>query len=276
MPVTCRIYTAPADIDKVGFSLETAVRVLELLAEMFDYEYPLPKLDLVAIPELEAGGMENWGLVLFRTVRLFITARTSLWIRQKAVYVIAHELSHQWFGNLVTMAWWDDLWLNEGFATWIGIHVTDALYPEWRRWDHFAIEDRQAALSADSLRSSHAIQVRIKGSADIDQVFDSITYYKGCSLIRMLSAHLGIAAFMRGVRAYLVAHEYACATTADLWRALQRASGEDVAALMCSWTTRIGYPVISADADLAAGKLHLRQGRYLHSGRPTPAEDSVV
>ncbi|KAJ1800770.1 hypothetical protein LPJ59_000829 [Coemansia sp. RSA 2399] len=275
-PVVCRIYTAPADIDKVGFSLETAVRVLELLAAMFDYEYPLPKLDLVAIPELEAGGMENWGLVLFRTVRLFITARTSLWIRQKAVYVIAHELSHQWFGNLVTMSWWDELWLNEGFATWIGIHVTDKLYPEWRRWDHFAIEDRQAALSADSLRSSHPIQVKIKGSADIDQVFDSITYYKGCSLIRMLSAHLGIEAFMAGVRAYLVAHEYGTATTADLWHALEQASGEDVATLMCSWTTKIGYPVVSVDADFAAGRLVLRQGRYLHSGMPSADEDCVV
>ncbi|KAJ1662522.1 hypothetical protein IW140_003841 [Coemansia sp. RSA 1813] len=276
-PVVCRIYTAPADIDKVKFSLDTAVHVLELLADMFDYEYPLPKLDLVAIPELEAGGMENWGLILFRTVRLFITAKTSLWIRQKAVYVIAHELSHQWFGNLVTMAWWDDLWLNEGFATWIGIHVTDGLYPEWRRWDHFAIEDRQAALSADSLRSSHPIQVSIKGSADIDQVFDSITYYKGCSLIRMLSAHLGIDAFMAGVRAYLVAHEYGTATTADLWRALEKASGEDVATLMCSWITKIGYPVISVDADFATGRLVLRQNRYLHSGRPlSPDEDSVV
>ncbi|KAJ2660451.1 hypothetical protein IWW48_002915 [Coemansia sp. RSA 1200] len=274
--VRCRVYTAAADIDKVRFSLETAVRVLEELAETFGSGYPLPKLDLVAVPELEAGGMENWGLVLFRTVRLFITEQTSLWIRQKAVYVIAHELSHQWFGNLVTMAWWDDLWLSEGFATWMGIHVSDQLYPEWRRWDHFAIEDRQAALSADSLRSSHPIQVPISGSADIDQVFDSITYYKGCALIRMLGAHLGVSAFMAGVRGYLAAHAYGTATTADLWQALQRASGEDVAALMHSWTTRAGYPVVSVDADFVAGQLKLRQSRYLHSGPPTLAEDSVV
>ncbi|KAJ2691976.1 hypothetical protein GGH99_002034 [Coemansia sp. RSA 1285] len=274
--VRCRVYTAAADIDKVRFSLETAVRVLEELAETFGSGYPLPKLDLVAVPELEAGGMENWGLVLFRTVRLFITEQTSLWIRQKAVYVIAHELSHQWFGNLVTMAWWDDLWLSEGFATWMGIHVSDQLYPEWRRWDHFAIEDRQAALSADSLRSSHPIQVPISGSADIDQVFDSITYYKGCALIRMLGAHLGVSAFMAGVRRYLAAHAYGTATTADLWQALQRASGEDVAALMHSWTTRAGYPVVSVDADFVAGQLKLRQSRYLHSGPPTSVEDSVV
>ncbi|KAJ2439422.1 Aminopeptidase 2 mitochondrial [Coemansia sp. RSA 2440] len=275
-PIVCRIYTPPADIDKVQFSLDTAVRVLERLVDMFDYAYPLPKLDLVAVPELEAGGMENWGLVLFRTVRLFITKQTSLWIRQKAVYVIAHELSHQWFGNLVTMAWWDDLWLNEGFATWIGIYMTDQLYPEWRRWDHFVIEDRQAALSADSLRSSHPIQVTIKGSADIDQVFDSITYYKGCSLIRMLSAHLGIDVFMAGVRAYLAKHAYSTATTSDLWQALECASGIDVACMMHSWTAHVGYPVITVDDSADDNVLQLHQHRYLHSGKPTPDEDRIV
>ncbi|KAJ1819730.1 hypothetical protein LPJ60_003598 [Coemansia sp. RSA 2675] len=275
-PVPCRVYTAAADIDKVQFSLDTAVKVLELLVDMFGCAYPLPKLDLVAVPELEAGGMENWGLILFRTVRLFITSQTSLWIRQKAVYVIAHELSHQWFGNLVTMAWWDDLWLNEGFATWIGIHITDLMYPEWRRWDHFAIEDRQAALSADSLRSSHPVQVTIKGSADIDQVFDSITYYKGCSLIRMLSAHLGTDAFMAGIRAYLNAHAYASATTSDLWVALETASGQPVAELMRSWTTCVGYPVVSVDADFETGELRLTQNRFLHSGHVTPEEDSTL
>ncbi|KAJ2258716.1 hypothetical protein GGI13_000523 [Coemansia sp. RSA 455] len=274
--VPCRVYTAAADIDKVQFSLDTAVQVLELLVDMFGCAYPLPKLDLVAVPELEAGGMENWGLVLFRTVRLFITSQTSLWIRQKAVYVIAHELSHQWFGNLVTMAWWDDLWLNEGFATWIGIHITDLMYPEWRRWDHFAIEDRQSALSADSLRSSHPVQVTIKGSADIDQVFDSITYYKGCSLIRMLSAHLGTDAFMAGVRAYLNAHAFASATTSDLWAALEAASGQPVAALMHSWTTQVGYPVVSVDADFESGSLRLTQNRFLHSGSAAPDEDRVL
>ncbi|KAJ1891219.1 hypothetical protein LPJ66_007045 [Kickxella alabastrina] len=275
-PVACRVYTAAADVDKVQFSLDTTLRVLERLVDMFGVAYPLPKLDLVAVPELEAGGMENWGLVLFRTVRLFITKRTSLWIRQKAVYVIVHELSHQWFGNLVTMAWWDDLWLNEGFATWIGIHITDQMYPEWKRWCHFAIEDRQAALSADSLRSSHAIQVAIKGTADIDQVFDSITYYKGCALIRMLSAHLGIDAFMAGVRHYLAAHQYDTATTQDLWLALESASGEQVSAMMHSWTTQVGYPMIAVDIDFDAGFMLLRQNRYLHSGDCSPEEDCVV
>ncbi|KAJ2161552.1 hypothetical protein GGF46_001407 [Coemansia sp. RSA 552] len=275
VPVPVRVYAPAADIDKVAFALATATRVLERLVALFRYAYPLPKLDLVAVPELEAGGMENWGLVLFRTVRLFITRETSLWIRQKAVYVIAHELSHQWFGNLVTMRWWDDLWLNEGFATWIGIHVADQMYPEWRRWDHFAIEDRQAALSADALRSSHPIMVDIAGTADIDQVFDSITYYKGCALIRMLSAHLGIAAFMRGVRRYLNAHAYASATTADLWRALE-AEGTQVARMMHAWTAHAGYPVITVDDPDADGMVVLRQARYLHSGRPAPEDDRVV
>ncbi|KAI8322365.1 hypothetical protein GQ54DRAFT_339333 [Martensiomyces pterosporus] len=275
-PVKCRIYTPPADVDKVQFSLDTAVQVLEKLVDMFAYPYPLPKLDLVAVPELEAGGMENWGLVLFRTVRLYITSQTSLWIRQKAVYVIAHELSHQWFGNLVTMSWWDDLWLNEGFATWIGIYITDSLYPEWHRWDHFAIEDRQSALNADSLRSSHPIKVTIKGSADIDQVFDSITYYKGCSLIRMLSAHLGIDTFMSGVQAYLVTHQYGTATTEDLWCALEEASGLDITALMSSWTTMVGYPVVTVDEQLESGQIHVRQNRYLYSGKADASEDSVT
>ncbi|KAJ1965155.1 hypothetical protein GGI12_000965 [Dipsacomyces acuminosporus] len=275
-PVRCRIYTPPADIDKVKFSLYTAVRVLEKLVDMFAYPYPLPKLDLVAINELESGAMENWGLVLFRTVRLYITEQTSLWIRQKAVYVIAHELSHQWFGNLVTMAWWDDLWLNEGFATWIGIYITDTMYPEWHRWDHFSIEDRQSALNADSLRSSHPIKVEIKGTADIDQVFDSITYYKGCSLIRMLSAHLGIDTFMKGVQAYLVAHQYSTATTQELWHALEAASGMDISGLMRSWTTMVGYPVITVDDQMEDGQIHVRQNRYLYSGNVDPKEDTVL
>lgn len=275
-PVKCRIYTPPADVNKVQFSLDTAVTVLEKLVDLFGSAYPLPKLDLVAVPELEAGGMENWGLVLFRTMRLFITAQTSMWIRQKAVYVIAHELSHQWFGNLVTMAWWDDLWLNEGFATWIGIFISDKLYPKWRRWDFFTIEDRQAALSSDSLRSSHPVQVAIKGSDDIDQVFDSITYYKGCALIRMLSAHLGIDVFMAGVREYLQSHQYGSATTKDLWRALRHASGMDVESLMRCWTTKVGYPVILVDEDFKTGTMCLRQSRYLNSGVPGDDEDQAV
>ncbi|KAJ1956831.1 hypothetical protein EC988_001145, partial [Linderina pennispora] len=274
-PVTCRVYTPPADVDKVKFSLDTAVQVLETLVEMFDYPYPLPKLDLVAVPELEAGGMENWGLVLFRTVRLYITDQTSLWIRQKAVYVIAHELSHQWFGNLVTMSWWDDLWLNEGFATWIGIYITDKLYPQWHRWDHFAIEDRQSALSADSLRSSHPIKVEIKGGADIDQIFDAIAYYKGCALIRMLSSHLGIGVFMKGVRAYLVAHQYSTATTQDLWRALEAASGQQVSRFMDKWITMVGYPVVHVDEIPGTGQILVTQNRYLYSGNVKASEDTV-
>ncbi|KAJ1942615.1 hypothetical protein GGF37_003037 [Kickxella alabastrina] len=216
-PVACRVYTAAADLDKVQFSLDTALRVLERLVDMFGVAYPLPKLDLVAVPELEAG---------------------------------------------VTMAWWNDLWLNKGFAAWIGIHITDQMYSERKRWCHFAIKDHQA--------------VAIKGTADIDQVFDSIAYYKGCALICMLSAHLGIDAFMAGARHYLVAHQYDTATTQDLWYVLEFMSCEQVSVMMHSWTTQVGYPVISVDIDFNAGFMLLRQNRYLHSGDCSPEEDHVV
>ena len=155
--------------------------------------------------------------------------------RNRVAYVVAHELAHQWFGNLVTMDWWNELWLNEGFATWVGWLAIDHLHPEWEVWPQFVTESMQGAFDLDALRSSHPIEVPVKDALDVEQIFDAISYLKGSSVIRMLSAHLGVEVFLKGVSNYLKTHSYGNATTNDLWSALSEASGQDVNALMEPW-----------------------------------------
>ncbi|KAJ1678497.1 hypothetical protein EV182_003929, partial [Spiromyces aspiralis] len=178
-PIKCRVYTQPGDSEKGRFALEVATRALEFFAHEFGIAYPLPKLDQVAIPDFEAGAMENWGLVTYRTITLLFDPKQS---RSKAKeyvsYVVCHELAHQWFGNLVTMEWWSELWLNEGFATWVGTHATNYLFPEWNVWTTFISDDFNRALQLDSKRSSHPIQVPVPRSSQIMQIFDAISYSK--------------------------------------------------------------------------------------------------
>ena len=179
--------------------------------------------------------------------------------KNRVAFVVAHELAHQWFGNLVTMDWWSELWLNEGFATWVGWLAVDKVHPDWNVWPQFVSESMQPAFELDSLRSSHPIEVPVKDALDVDQIFDNISYFKGSSVIRMLAAHLGQETFLKGVSNYLKSHSYGNATTNDLWAALGAASGSDVHALMEPWIRKIGFPVITVTEE--PGQISVKQSR---------------
>jgi len=261
--VVVRTYTPPGLKHEGVFSLDVAVKTLSYFSEFFAVAYPLPKLDLIAIPDFSAGAMENWGLVTFRTaILLFNENRTSAQDKQRIAYVVCHELAHQWFGNLVTMEWWTDLWLNEGFATWVGWLAADHIFPEWHVWDQFVVADLKRAMSLDALKSSHPIEVEVLNSAQIGEIFDAISYSKGASAIRMLVTYLGLPAFQEGIRSYLKQHTYGNAKTADLWEAL----GDKASQMMPAWTKQTGYPVIALSVG-ADGTLHASQERFLSGGR---------
>jgi aminopeptidase N len=215
------------------------------------------------------------GLVTYRTTAVLYDEKNSdAKYRNRVAYVVAHELAHQWFGNLVTMDWWSELWLNEGFATWVGWLATDHLHPDWNVWPQFVTEGMQGAFNLDSLRSSHPIEVPVKDALDVDQIFDAISYLKGSSVIRMLAGHLGEKTFLKGVSNYLKAHSYSNATTNDLWSALSEASGQDVNALMEPWIRKIGFPVLTVAEE--PGQIGIKQSRYLSTGDVKAEEDETT
>ncbi|KAJ3041844.1 Aminopeptidase 2 mitochondrial [Rhizophlyctis rosea] len=279
-PIKCRVYTQKGQKELGRFALEVCARTLEFFSEYFDIVYPLPKMDLVAIPDFGSGAMENWGLVTYREVYLLYDEKTSSAKgKQRIAYVVGHELAHQWFGNLVTMDWWNELWLNEGFATFVGWLAVDNLYPEWKVWSLFLLDDYARGKELDSLRSSHPIDVPVKSPAEITQIFDAISYCKGASVIRMLNSFLGKDGFKNGTRKYLKKHAYGNAKTNDLWDAYSAISGQDVATFMHGWTREVGYPVVTiVDEKYDAAKkeltLKIRQNRYLASGDLTAEEDT--
>ncbi|KAJ2519221.1 hypothetical protein H4217_002823 [Coemansia sp. RSA 1939] len=276
-PIPCRVYTTPGKSEKGRFALDVTVKVLEYYADVFGIAYPLPKLDQIAINDFEAGAMENWGLITYREVALLVDeANTSSRAKQQVAYVVSHELAHQWFGNLVTMEWWSELWLNEGFATWVGTLAVDHVFPEYHIWTQFLVDEFQRALALDALRSSHPIQVPVRRSSEISQIFDAISYSKGGSAIRMLSSYIGLDSFFKGIRAYLQKHKYANASTANLWSALSDASGADVTKFMALWTQTIGYPILTVTEAADGAKLHVRQNRYLSAGEATEEEDQTL
>nr|POF17706.1 aminopeptidase 1 [Quercus suber] len=270
-----RVYTTRGLKEQGKLALEAAHQIVDLYSEVFDIDYPLPKADLLAVHEFSHGAMENWGLVTYRTTAvLFDEQNSDQKYRNRVVYVVAHELAHQWFGNLVTMDWWNELWLNEGFATWVGFYAVDHLHPEWNIWGQFVTESMQAAFQLDSLRTSHPIEVPVKNALEVDQIFDAISYRKGSSVIRMLAAHLGVNTFLKGVSNYLKVHSYGNAKTEDLWAALSEASGQDVSSLMNAWIQQIGFPVVTVAEE--PGQISVRQSRFLSAGEVRPEEDTTV
>lgn len=236
-------------------ALDAAAAHLELLAGYFDRPYPYAKLDLVAVPELGFGAMENAGLISFREDRVLLDPKTaSAEARQAMASSLAHEIAHHWFGNLVTMRWWDDLWLNEGFANWIEGKIIDT----WRPATNARLEALRGKLSVmelDALDSARAVRQKVSGSADAEDAFDDITYDKGSAVLGMLEAWLGPDTFRDGVRGYVKAHEFGSATAADLFAALGRASGRDVAKVATTFLDQPGVPLVRAA--LKIGRAHV-------------------
>lgn len=258
---TVRVNTPLGKKESGKFALNVAVKVLNYFEDYFKIDYPLTKMDLVALPDFASGAMENWGLITFRETCLLVDKNNSSLVNQQNVaLVIAHEIAHQWFGNLVTMAWWDDLWLNEGFANWIEYACIDSIYPEWNVWEDFTHGDIGDAMRLDSLASSHPIEVPIENAEDIDEIFDGITYRKGATVIHMLAEYIGQKNFQKGLQNYMKANSYKNATTKNLWMHLERASRKPVSRVMGAWTKKTGFPVLMLN-DLK-GKTICSQCRY--------------
>ncbi|MCJ1400616.1 Aminopeptidase 2 mitochondrial [Xylographa trunciseda] len=276
--VPVRVYATPdKDIEHGRFSLELAARTLEFYEKTFDSPFPLPKMDMAAIPDFSAGAMENWGLVTYRVVDLLFDEKTSgASMKERVAEVVQHELAHQWFGNLVTMDFWDGLWLNEGFATWMSWYSCNKFYPEWKVWENYVTDVLSMAMSLDSLRSSHPIEVPVSRADEINEIFDAISYSKGSCVIRMMSKYLGEDVFMEGIRRYLKKHAYGNTQTGDLWAALSDASGKPVEKTMDIWTKNIGFPVVTVTENEGGKSIHVKQNRFLRTGDVKPEEDKTL
>ncbi|KMZ61534.1 Aminopeptidase M1 [Zostera marina] len=232
--------------------------------QYFDTPYALPKLDMIAIPDFAAGAMENYGLVTYRdTALLYDEHHSAAANKQRVANVVAHELAHQWFGNLVTMEWWTHLWLNEGFATWVSYLANDSMFPEWNVWTQFLDQCTQG-LRLDALAESHPIEVDINHASEIDEIFDAISYRKGASVIQMLQSYLGAECFQKALACYIKRFACSNARTEDLWHVLEEESGEPVKMIMSSWTKQMGYPVIGIK--LAGHELQFNQTQFLSNG----------
>jgi puromycin-sensitive aminopeptidase len=259
--VPVRTWSVPEKADLTAFGQEAAVAVLPRLEDYFDVPYAFGKLDQIGLPDFEFGAMENAGLVTYRETALLLDPATaSLPVRKRIAEVVTHELAHQWFGNWVTMHWWDDLWLNESFATWMAYKVVASWKPEWRIWLDFD-QGKAAALALDALRSTHPIHAEVKNPEDMGEAFDLITYEKGGAVLRMIEAWLGEERFRAGIRLYMRRFARGNAVAGDLWKALEEASGEPVLALANAWIRQPGFPVVHLSRDGA--RVRLAQRRFL-------------
>lgn len=264
--VKLRILTTEGKRESARYALESTKRILAYYHEYFGVSYPLPKLDLIGVPNAFSsfGAMENWGCITYIDTFLLYDPRTSSQTTREHVFeVIAHEMAHQWFGDLVTMAWWDNLWLNEGFASWMGTKCSDALNPEWQLWLR-ANADKERAMELDARKTTHPIQRPIANETQAGDAFDTISYLKGQSFLRMLEAYLGPDTFRAGIRRYVGKHQYSNTTTADLWAALGEASGKSVVSLAAGWTEQPGFPLVqvSAIGEGAERALRIEQLRF--------------
>ena len=268
--VPVRIVHVPGKAHLTRFGLDTAVFCLDWFTRYYAIDYPGHKVDLVALPDFAAGAMENLGCITFRENLLLVDPANSTQNEQQLVVdVVAHELAHMWFGDLVTMRWWNGIWLNEAFATFMEIAACEAYRPDWYRWTAFGIE-RSVALETDSLASTRPVEYDVRSPADCEGMFDVLTYQKGGALLRMLEQYLGEERFRDGVRHYLTRHAYGNTETSDLWDAIESATGEPVRRLMDSWIWQPGYPLIGADLD--GSDLVLSQRRFAFDIGDPPAD----
>jgi puromycin-sensitive aminopeptidase len=268
--VPVRTWATPEKLALTGFGQDVAVEVLPRLEDYFGVPYAFGKLDQVGLPEFEAGAMENAGLITYREVALLLDPATaSLAQKKRVAEVVTHELSHQWFGNWVTMAWWDDLWLNEAFATWMAFKIVDAWNPGWRVWLEFD-QGKAGALQLDALRSTHPIRAEVRTVADAGEAFDLITYEKGGAVLRMIEGYLGEERFREGIRLYMRRHGTGNTVADDLWSALAEASREPVVELANAWIGKPGFPLVSVSR--RGRTLRLEQRRFFSD----PADASAA
>ena len=258
-----RVVHIPGKSHLTDFGMDVGVFCLKWFEEYYGIPYPSDKVDLAGLPDFAAGAMENLGCITFRESLLLVDPATSTQNEQQLVVdVVAHELAHMWFGDLVTMRWWNGIWLNEAFATFMEIAACDAYRPDWERWTSFGLE-RSAAFDVDALDSTRSVEFEVRSPADCEGMFDVLTYQKGGSLLRMLEQYLGEQTFREGVSHYLGLHSYKNTETNDLWDAIESTSGEPVRRIMDSWIWQPGFPLITATISDDGTSIELSQQRFL-------------
>ncbi|XP_053699482.1 aminopeptidase N-like [Sabethes cyaneus] len=271
--VSVRSWSRRDAADNLQYANAIAIKLVELYERNFKLKFPLPKLDFIVIPDMLFAAMENWGLVTFTEAGLeYAPSSSTLDDLHFVSSVVAHEIAHMWFGNLVTMRWWTDLWLNEGFARYTEFLAVDQLHPEWRTLDGIVIEDVQEIFKFDALESSHTVSAEIVNPEEIPQLFDSISYKKGSALVRMMHLFLGDEVYRRGVARYLQKYQFKNAAQDDLWRALTeeaRQAGSlpedfDLKAVMDSWTLQTGYPVVYVERNYSSRTATFQQTRFMY------------
>src|SRR5437667_5626277 len=277
--VPIRICATPDKKDLTQIALESAQQVLKFYDGYFSIKYPYGKLDVVAVPDFAAGAMENTAAIFYRETDLLADTKTaSVDTRKKIASVLAHEMAHQWFGDLVTMQWWDDIWLNEGFATWMANKPLAAQHRDWMI-DVDEADENRTALGLDSLASTRPIHADAATPAQIDEAFDAIAYQKGAAVLRMLESYVGADTFRKGVNAYLQAHAYGNATSEDFWKAISATSGMPVERILPTFVHQPGFPLLSVSLSCprngAETLLSLRQERFTHDSAASAADRSL-
>jgi aminopeptidase N len=270
-PTQIRVIATKGKAEMGRYALEATAQILQYYNDYFGVLYPLPKLDQIALPGGFGGAMENWGGITYYESKLLFDPKSSSAETKQDIYeVLAHEMAHQWFGDLVTMAWWDNLWLNEGFASWMGSKCTAHFNPQWEVWlrREFPRDPsrrvgiaKEAAMEGDARSTTHPIQQPVATEAEANSAFDDITYKKGQSFLRMLESFLGEDVFREGIRRYMAAHIYSNTTTADLWNALSEASGKPIVEIAAGWTEQPGFPVVKVKRE-QGGIVSLTQERF--------------
>ncbi|KAJ3763765.1 leucyl aminopeptidase [Lentinula raphanica] len=295
--IPLRIYATKDLIHQAQFALDVKAKVLPLYEQVFEVEYPLPKLDTLVANDFDAGAMENWGLITGRTSALLLDPKKAdLAAKKRVVVVQSHEVAHMWFGNITTMEWWDYLYLNEGFATLMGEVIIEVsqksntlsflqnsglmsilssrAYPEFKPNSEFITLHLNRALALDSKLSSHPIEIACPNAESIGQIFDSLSYSKAASVLRMLSAYVGEDKFLKGVSLYLKAHLYANTVTNDLWAGISESTGLDIISFMDNWVKKIGFPVITVTE--TPGGIKVRQDRFLETGLAEGKDNETI
>ncbi|HEY5992293.1 MAG TPA: M1 family metallopeptidase [Candidatus Udaeobacter sp.] len=278
-PTQIRVIATKGKAELGRYALEATAQILQYYNDYFGVPYPLPKLDQIALPGGFGGAMENWGgITYYESALLFDPKNSSAETKQIIYEVIAHEMAHMWFGDLVTMAWWDNLWLNEGFASWMGTKCTAHFNPQWEVWMRRETPRdptrrvgiaKEAAMEGDARSTTHPIQQPVATEAEANSAFDDITYKKGQSFLRMLESFLGEEVFRDGIRRYIAAHQYSNATTADLWNALSEASKKPIGEIAAGWTEQPGFPVVKVKRE-GDGKVQLTQERFTVNFKNAP------